>query len=244
MRSRDITTLPAQLSTMQELLFEPLGITRARRILGLKQHRDTANGIYEIQAHMPIPDVALSDEGVPTKWVPAQYSSNWDQGPAAGGWLMSMVDLARIGAALTYWSDDLLSAKSQRIMMWKSSPPVPLDPAGDARHGFFNYGNPMTVPGPGGSALLAVGHNGAVLGGEAVLGVRVDGLVIALAVNGQAFSGYDQNDVYRWPAWGLGVGQFRELNMIANGVTKWPDVDLFDEAFGLRPVKARPFNIL
>jgi CubicO group peptidase (beta-lactamase class C family) len=237
--------LAAHVATMKKLLFDPLGITRVSPIRGIDQVRDEG---FEVQAHLAMPDVARSDFTPDRPWLPWHYANNWDQGPAAGGWLMSAVDLARILAALDLFSDDLLKLTSQSLLLW-APPPVgnrPLnDLAGNTRRHAFYYGQ---FPSPaGGAAGDVVGHNGAIGGAQALAFIRRDGLAMAVLFNGDFVVGTDHNG--KWagqvdPYIGVGLGPSHafELNALANSVSSWRRADLFKK-FDLPPVKKRKFKI-
>ena len=239
------TNLAAHVATMKKLLFDPLGIKRFSPIRGIDQVR---NAGFEVRAHLAMPDVARSDFTPDRPWLPWHYANNWDQGPAAGGWLMSAVDLARVLAALDTFSDDLLKLTSQSLLLWAPSPvgSRPLnDLAGNTRRHAFYYGQ-FPSP-PGGPSGDIVGHNGAIGGGQALAFVRRDGLAMAVLFAGDFVIGTDHNG--KWAGSvnpkvgvGLGPGHASELNAIANSVSRWAAKDLFEE-FDLPPVKVRKFKL-
>ncbi|MEZ5967063.1 MAG: serine hydrolase [Planctomycetota bacterium] len=182
---------------VQRDVFTPLGVTRAR--LGGSSLGAAAPG--EVRYHPAGPYVGLSVVSVARPWVAGQYGA-WNLGnmDSHGGWIMAAADYAAVLASFDLGDNSPVLNSSWTTTMWS---PVSGLPSNTLR-GWFRTNAAQ------GRVLRH--HNGGLPGTSTCGVLRSDGVGFVLFLN--------RDD-------GLGEVEYLQLDAIANGVTSWPDHDLF-----------------
>lgn len=230
---RIIESLPPGLghsyeSVATEMLFKPLGLSRPR--FGGSRFEERSQG--EVLYHTKVPYLQRDPEGA-TAWVPGGYGDfdlrNMD---AAGAWLLSAPDYAKVLASFDLGEDDPILKPQAVATMWSRAavaglPGFPVLGAGGARAA-GGAGNGMqdrflrgwfatTVTDAKGDTLVAKWHNGLFPGSSTLVFYRPDKWSFALFLN---------QDI---PPQLGGDTQGKELSRLADAVAHWPEADLFPE---------------
>jgi len=195
---------------VREELLAPAGSTRPR--LGAIRREDRLPGEVEYEAPREEfwENVFDGESGSPAS--PAYGGLNLEGFDASSAWVVSVVDLARLGVAVDGRPDrpDVLLPETQAMVFRNLSPP-----------GETPYGPGLFVATPaqaaaGGLRRVAFGdHSGAMPGTTAYFAVWEDGVVIAAAFNASRGDGFSNSVI---------AGLRRETNALA----EWPAHDLFD----------------
>jgi len=221
---RIIETLPPGLGRSYEnvvgdLLFKPLGLSRPR--FGGSRFEERSPG--EVLYHTRVPYLQ-SDPQCATEWVPGGYGDfdlrNMD---AAGAWLLSAPDYAKVLASFDLGEDDPILKPKAVATMWSRAAmaalPGNLGRVGGAGNGtqdrFLRGWFATTVSDARGDTLVAKWHNGLFPGSSTLVFYRPDKWSFALFLN---------QDI---PPQLSGDRQGRELSRLADAVARWPDADLF-----------------
>ena len=191
---------------IREQVLAPAGVTRAR-IGGIRQ-ADRLDGEVEYDAPPLDGWESIFDGETGLAPNPAYGGINITGFDGSAGWVVSMVDLARLGVAVDGHATvpDILSADLQRTM---TSDGVPGPRAYGA--GFF-LASASVASGLGLDAIAFVAHSGAMPGTSADLHIREDGLIVAIAMNTNRTE-FDDFTV--------------RLLQVVNAVDQWPTGDLF-----------------
>ncbi len=187
---------------MDQLVFRPLGLTRPRLARSLVEHRLPGEVRYEGDTPRLSQSVRQQTD---RPLVPQPYGGfSIEQFGGAGAYVASVVDYARVLAALDAAGNPLLTAASIDVMLTPPSSGV------YAFRGMF--------PGFTGARSLAW-HNGYLPGNAALAWRRDDGISVAMAFNKNTW-------LYPWDEIA------NDVNSLLEGMTDWPAQDLFP-TFGL-----------
>lgn len=199
---------------MKEKILTPVGALGMRLCATLENQQ--APG--EVKYYMP--DDEECDSVFPSvkERVPVPYGGFYAEAmDAHGGWLSSAVDLLRFSAAL----DDpahspLLKPGTIREMYAPPPPPVGRKPDGSPAERFYSCGWDVRLNGPKGRTEYT--HNGSLPGTFTLLMRRSDGLSWAVLFN-QRSNDPKLSDLAISSA----------LHRAADGITDWPEGDLFSK---------------
>jgi N-acyl-D-amino-acid deacylase len=194
---------------VREHVLKPLGITQMR--LGKTRLRDRAPGEvrYYYPDEPPLPSVFPEDKGKRVPWpYGAWYVEAMD---AHGGWLASVVDLARFASALDYPpGKPLLTAASLRAMQARPGPPVNWESEDSTGNYFYACGWEARNVGTAGQ--IDYFHSGNLNGSWAWVMRRHDGVTVAALFNGSP------HDITAF---------LRALGQAVDSIAVWPKDDLF-----------------
>lgn len=192
---------------IQDTIFAPLGVTRAR-IGGSHLDQRLAGEVLYHPRRLSVSQ-SVNDPARPR--VPNHYGG-WNQPnmDAHGAWVMAAPDFAKVLAAFDLGVQNPLLGLDQTNAMWSLAPGM-----NTWLHGWFRN----SVPDGVGGNLDIREHNGVLPGTRAYVGRRKDGLSFVVFTNGEQ---------------PLGGNQGRALSEIANGISIWPTHDLFG-AMGIMP---------
>jgi CubicO group peptidase (beta-lactamase class C family) len=185
-----------------EMLFKPLGLTRPR--FGGSRFEDRAPG--EVLYHANIPYLQPNPDTAGGPWVAGGYGDfNLGNMDAAGAWLMSAPDYAKVLAAFDLDDGNPILGPKGVATMW--------GPTGfhSALRGWFG----MKLPLANGDSVTAKWHNGLFPGTSTLVFYRPDHWSFALFLN---------RDISPQPN---GQKEGRDLSRIADSIREWPEDDLF-----------------
>lgn len=189
-----------------DLLFKPLGLSRPR--FGGSRYEERAPG--EVLYHTSVPYLQADPVPGGLPWVPGAYGDfevgNMD---AAGAWLMSAPDYAKVLAAFDLGAANPILGPKATEKMW--------EPAGfgDALRGWFAVKTPSFAPGA--DSVMAKWHNGLFPGSSTLVFYHPEKWSFALFLD---------RDLSPQPD---GPREGRDLARLARAVERWPVADLFPE---------------
>lgn len=185
---------------VQRFVLEPAGITKARLGGAFRFERLTGEVEY-FSRRQPIWSSIVDGRATVTN--PAYGGINLAGMDASSAWVLSVVDLARLGAAtdgLPGYAELLSSAGHERMLAVGT-------PAGGPAYGagwFLTTG--------AGKRAMSWNHSGGMPGTVALLQNLGNGVIVAMAGNGDA------------------PGELLSILVDAvQGITEWPDEDLFEQ---------------
>jgi CubicO group peptidase (beta-lactamase class C family) len=185
---------------VRRFVLEPAGITRAR-LGGVSRAERLTGEVEYLSQRQPI-WVSIVD-GTTTVTNPAYGGINLVGMDASSAWVLSVVDLARLGAAtdgLPAYPELLSPAGHERMLAVGT-------PAGGPA-----YGAGWFLDTSGGNGARSWNHSGGMPGTIALLQNLGNGVIVAMAGNGDA------------------SGELLSILVEAvRGITEWPDDDLFDQ---------------
>jgi N-acyl-D-amino-acid deacylase len=185
-----------------DMLFRPLGLTRPR--FGGSRFEDRAPG--EVLYHANIPYLQPNPDTVGTPWVAGGYGDfNLGNMDAAGAWLMSAPDYAKVLAAFDLDDGNPILGPKGVATMWGATG------FQSALRGWFG----MKLPLANGDTVTAKWHNGLFPGTSTLVFYRPDHWSFALFFN---------RDMSPQPN---GRKEGLDLSRIADSVREWPQADLF-----------------
>ncbi|HKP96919.1 MAG TPA: serine hydrolase [Fibrobacteria bacterium] len=188
----------------EDMLFHPLGLSRPR--FGGSRFEERAPG--EVLYHTAIPYLQTDPDPGGPPWVPGGYGDfdlkNMD---AAGAWLLSAPDYAKVLAAFDLGADNPILNPQGVSTMWGPS----------GFDGFLRGWFALKVPLAGGDTAVAKWHNGLFPGTSTLVFYRPDKWSFALFLN---------RDLSPQPN---GQREGRDLSRLADGIREWPETDLFPE---------------
>ncbi|HUR44527.1 MAG TPA: serine hydrolase domain-containing protein [Candidatus Saccharimonadales bacterium] len=202
-----VTRLPYEKYVQQSVL-APLGITKMR--LGGSQQ----SGEGEVDYY--------TSDGATTKSVFDEQSVQWPYGgfcleamDAHGGWIASVIDLARFAAGLEDPSScPVLQSSTLETMYARPPAPVGRDKEGKLSSSYYGCGWLVRPVGAKGKANYW--HNGSLPGTSTLLVRRSDGLSWAVVFN-------QRSDDDKLPDSAIDPA----LHLAADSVAHWPETDLF-----------------
>lgn len=187
----------------------PAGVSRAR-LAGLRRSERLEGEVEYQSRRLDIwTSIFEGESGVVPE--PAYGGLNLLGLDGSSAWVLSAVDLARLGVAVDGdpTGPDLLTAGTRQLMLTNGSP------AGRPAHGVgWFLASAADAAGAGFPALAFADHSGGMPGTNAYLFLREDGLVIAIVVNADRGAFIDS----------LVIPFLRALVRIEG----WPNHDLFD----------------
>lgn len=186
----------------------PVGITRAR--LGRNRREDRFPDEVEYRSYPDDIWVSIYEGEQGPVAEPAYGALHIEGLDGSSGWVLSAVDLARLGAAVDGEPTvpDILSPEMRAFMVSPS-------PIGSAYGAGFFLASADEAAAAGYPRLAVADHGGGMPGTNAYFQVREDGLVISVIIN------TDRRDFFDTFATDLVRTVYR--------VAEWPDVDLFPQ---------------
>lgn len=189
---------------MQQRVFAPLGITRARIADSDALHPG------EVRYHPWTPMLSRSvlDDSQP--WCSGQYGAlNKENMDAHGAWVMAAPDYAKVLAAFDLGASNPLLGPTATDDMWTLVPGY-----STLMRGWFLEN---VADGLGGQVEM-YHHNGRLYGAVSFIARRADGLSFVFLTNG------DRNNL-------SGSTHGEQLSNIANTISLWPTWDLFPQVY-------------
>ncbi len=198
---------------VQEKVLAPIGIKRMRLGASLLEKRAEGEARYYMTTKGTTRSVFRGAERVPWPYG-GFYLEAMD---AHGGWIASVLDLARFAAAL----DDprrspLLRLETIRTMHAPPAAPVSRKPDGSLKEAYYGCGWMVRTVAHAG--LANYWHSGSMPGSFTLLVRRFDGLSWAVLFN-------QRSEDIKLPDAAIDGA----LHRAAEAVTKWPEEDLFEQ---------------
>lgn len=185
---------------MQQQVFGPLGINGAA--IGRTYRADALPG--EVRYHPQRLGCSSSVIEQSRPYVPVQYGGwNQENMDAHGAYVMSAPEFAKVLGAFQLGIFNPLLSQTATTAMW-----TPENAGSDWLKGWFDN----TVTGFDGNPVQMLDHNGSLPGTKTYIAHRRDGISFVVFTNG------DVN---------LFTTQGSQLGNLANGITAWPNWDLF-----------------
>ncbi|MFY9341718.1 MAG: serine hydrolase [Planctomycetota bacterium] len=189
---------------MQQRVFAPLGITRARIADSDALHPG------EVRYHPWTPMLSRSVLANAQPWVAGQYGAlNKENMDSHGAWVMAAPDYAKVLAAFDLGGSNPLLGPVQTANMWTVEPGY-----SSLMRGWFR----TSVPDGMGGQVAMYHHNGLLYGATSFIARRADGLSFVFLTNG------DRNNLF-------GDDHGAQLSGIANTISLWPTWDLFPQVY-------------
>ena len=185
-----------------DFLFKPLGLSRPR--FGGSRFEERAQG--EVLYHTAVPYLQANPTPGGMPWVPGAYGDfDIDNMDAAGAWLLSAPDYAKVLAAFDLGNGNPILDAKGTATMW--------GPAGfgEALRGWFA----LKVPGAKGDTAVAKWHNGLFPGSSTLVFYHPEKWSFVLFLD---------RDLTPQPD---GPHEGRDLARLVRGVCQWPGTDLF-----------------
>ncbi len=201
-------------SYVREAVLAPLGITRMRIGKGREKERLDGEAVYYANNGRRR-RTEFSEDGdvrVPTAYAFASPETM----DAHGGWIASVVDIARFAAGMDGRGPKrVLNQESMKRMY--EEPPPPVLPRADTKQSRMWYGGGWNVRPMGKNGEANYWHSGGMPGTASLLVRRYDGITWAVIFNSDLVG--DDNPQLLLD---------RQLHVAANAVKEWPKEDLFD----------------
>ena len=196
---------------IKDQVLKPIGITRMR--LGKTRLRDRAPDEVRYYAihDSPVPSVFPEDKENKVPWPYGGW--NLEAMDSHGGWIGSAVDLVRFASSIDFpQGKPLLTENSKRMMEARREPSLNWDDGSEPAGYFYACGWEARQQGNAGPVDYS--HSGYLDGMWAWIARRHDGTSIAVLFNGSPNAAGPLIDA---------------LNAAANGISEWPDRDLFPQ---------------
>lgn len=189
---------------MQQRVFGPLGITRAR----IADSDALLPGEVRYHPWTPMLRRSVLDDQQP--WVAGQYGAlNKENMDSHGAWVMAAPDYAKVLAAFDLGGSNPLLDPATTDAMWTVEPGY-----STLMRGWFKKN---VSDGMGGTVAM-YHHNGLLYGATSFIAHRADGLSFVFLTNG------DRNNLF-------GDVHGEQLSQIANTISLWPTTCLFPQVY-------------
>jgi CubicO group peptidase (beta-lactamase class C family) len=189
-------------SIADDLLFKPLGLSRPR--FGGSRYEERAPG--EVLYHTAVPYLQANPVPGGQPWVPGAYGDfEVDNMDAAGAWLLSAPDYAKVLAAFDLGASNPILGPEATATMWGPSG------FGEALRGWFA----LKVPAADGDTAIAKWHNGLFPGSSTLVFYHPERWSFVMFLD---------RDLAPQPD---GPHEGRDLAKLERAVKEWPSGDLF-----------------